>query len=193
MPRLLIAALVSTMLANALADEIEDQIKLGLESYSSKEYKMAIEDLNYAVAQIQEKLNAQNALLLPEPMEGWKADKVSNAGGAMAMMGSGTQLSRTYRRGGESIKIAIMSGPIIASGLAMINNPMLLGNNPDTSPYRYKRIKGMKKVSGNKTEITLSLAGQVMVQLTAQGLKDEAAIKSYLDEMDFEKIKGALL
>jgi hypothetical protein len=69
---------------------------------------------------------------------------------------------------------------------------MLLGSNPDMSPYRYKRHKGIKEVSGGSTEITLLLAGQIMVQLDGRGT-DEATLQQYLDAMDFDAIQAALL
>lgn len=187
----LLAAMLSTTL---FSDEIEEQIKVGLESYQSGDSKTAIEDLNYAIAKLQEKVNAENAKLLPEPLEGWSAEAVSNGSGAMTILGGGTQMSRSYTHGAERVKISIMSGPMIGATLGMINNPMLLGNNPDTTAYRYKRYKGMKKINGNSTEVMLSVSGQIMVQIEANGVKNAMkVIENYLHEIDFAKLKEALL
>ena len=188
-----LSALALTFCVSVSADEVEDQIKLGLEAYQAKEYKVAIDELNYAVAQLQEKLNAENASLLPEPLAGWTASEVENTSGAMAMMGGGTHMSRTYQRDSESIEITIMSSsPMVAGMLAMINNPMMLNSSPDIKPYRYKRIKGTRQMTGNQIEITLSLLGQIMFQIKANGSSDEA-IKQYLDATDFPKIQNVLL
>ncbi len=189
----LLATLLGVVSLGAAADEIEDQIRLGLESYQNKDYRAALDDLNYAVAQIQEKMTAQNVTLLPEPLDGWTASEVESSAG-MAMMGGGTTMSRSYQRDSESVEITITAGsPMIAAALSMINNPMLLGTSPDLKPYRYQRIKGMKQVSDGRIEITLALAGQIMIQVNASNLADEETVTRYLDAMDFERIQGALL
>ena len=191
--RLLIGFLLTTSIS-ATADEVEDQINLALDSYRSKNYKAAVDDLNYAVAQIQEKLNSTNATLLPEPLDGWTATEVENNSAGMAMMGGGTQMSRSYQRGSESLEISITAGsPMVAGVLMMINNPILLSSSPDMKPYRHKRIKGMQQVSGNRVETTLALAGQIMVQVDATNLADPAVIEQYLEAMDFDQIQSALL
>lgn len=180
--------------AATTADEVEEQIQLGLESYRNGDYKAAVDDLNYAVAQIQERLNARNATLLPEPLDGWTASEVENASAGLAMMGGGSHMSRSYRRGGESLEITLTAGsPMVAGALTMINNPMLLSSSPDLKPYRYKRVKGMKQTAGERIEVTLGLAGQIMLQLTGQNLADEAVIEAYLDAMDLQRIQEALL
>ena len=68
---------------------------------------------------------------------------------------------------------------------------MLIGSNPDMKPYRYKRIKGTKQVSGGQIEFTLAIAGQIMVQITGNDT-DEASIEKYLSAMDFKRIKNSL-
>jgi hypothetical protein len=191
--RLLLTALVIALCSPAMADEIQDQINLGLEAYRSKDYRLAIDELNYAVAQLQEKLNAENANLLPEPLEGWTASEVENASAAMAMMGGGTNMSRRYQRGAETIEITLMSGsPMVAGMLGMVNNPMMLSSSPDIKPYRYKRIKGMKKTTGDDIEVTLSVLGQIMYQVVARDSSDES-IERYLDATDFSNIQQSLL
>lgn len=190
---LLIVSLLCAPLAVS-ADEVEDQIRLGLEAYQGKEYKAAIDDLNYAIAQIQELLNAENANLLPEPLDGWSASEVENTSAGMAMMGGGTHMSRSYQRGAETIEISITAGsPMMTAALAMMNNPMIMSSDPSLKPYRYKRINGMKKTQGSRIEVTLGLVGQIMIQLNATGLADEAAVEQYLDAMDFDRIRDALL
>ena len=191
--RYLIIGMLLIASFEVLSDGVVDQINLGLEAYEAQDYKAAIDELNYAIAEMQEKLNSQNATLLPAPLEGWTASEVENMSGGMAMMGGGTHMSRSYSREGENVEISIMAGsPMMAGALAMINNPMLLNSSPDTKPYRYKRIKGMQQTSDGQIEITLAVAGQIMVQVKGSGT-DDATIKQYLDVMDFEALQSALL
>lgn len=177
----------------AWADDVEEQIRLGLESYRQGDYRAAIDDLNFAIAQIQEKLNARQAKLLPEPLEGWTASEVEHETAAMSMLGGGTHLARTYRRGDESVEITIMAGsPMVSGLLAMINNPMMLSGNPNMKPYRFERIRGVREETGGDIKITLSLGGQIMVQLSGRGAGEES-LESYLAVLDFEEIRRALL
>lgn len=176
----------------ALADEIEDQIKLGLEVYQSNDYEDSIEELNYAIAQIREKLNSQQAVLLPNPLKEWSASKVENISGAMAMMGGGTQLSRSYQRESEEIEITIMANsPMVSGALMMVNNPMLIGSNPDMKPYRYNRMKGIQEISESNIEITLAVSGQIMVQISGRNT-DISSVEQYLKATDFDKINSSL-
>jgi hypothetical protein len=191
--RFLLATFVLVFSAWTTADAIRDQINLGLEAYESKDYSLAIEELNYVVAQLQEKLNAENAGLLPEPLDGWTASEVENTSAAMAMMGGGTNMTRSYRRGSETVEITLMSGsPMVTGMLAMVNNPMMLSSSPDLKPYRYRRHKGMKKTADGEIEVTLSVLGQIMYQVTARD-SSEDVIKGYLDATDFSTIQQALI
>lgn len=193
--RIRVAVLAAVLAAApAMGDEITDQINSALEAYGQQDYTGAISDLNYAVAQIQELVNSQNAGLLPAPLDGWTASEVENAGAGMAMLGGGTSMTRRYSRDGEEIEINITANsPWVAGMLQMIGNPMLMGSSPNLKPYRYNRIKGMKETGDGQTEVTLALAGQIMVKVTGRNLADEAVIEQYLGAMDFDRIQQSLL
>ena len=193
--RILTTVLTLTLSAgHAHADEITDQIQSAVEAYEQQDYQGAIGDLNYAIAQIQEIVNARNAQLLPEPLDGWTASDVENVGAAMAMLGGGTSMTRRYSRGTEALEINITANsPWIAGMMQMMSNPMLMAGNPNLKPYRYKRINGMKDTSEGHIEATLALASQIIVKVTGENLSDEAVIEQYLDAMDFDRIQQAML
>ena len=184
--------LVSTSL---YADKVTDQIQTAIQSYEDKEYKLAIDDLKFAIAQIEKLDNEENKKLLPTPLEGWSLKAGDNSTqAAMSMMGGGTSIQGVYTRGSEQVDISIIANsPMLAMAGMMINNPTLLATDPNTEPYRYKRIKGIKKKEGGATEITLIIAGQIMVRLTGENLKDDTVLEQYLDAMDMKKLKMSLL
>ncbi len=198
MKKLLLAGLVSLpMLMNTplMADEIEDQIQAGLKAYQDKEYKIAVDELKFAMAQLEKLTHDENKKLLPPALDGWtmKADD-SGAQAAMSMLGGGTTIGANYQRNNEKIHIQIIANsPMIAMVGMMINNPMMAAADENTKPYRYKRIKGIKKTEGSNTEITLLLAGQIMVRLDGENLKDPAVLEQYLDAIDMKKLKMSLL
>ncbi|MGC9351457.1 MAG: hypothetical protein ACP5D3_05670, partial [Sulfurovum sp.] len=74
----------------------------------------------------------------------------------------------------------------------MISNPMFAGNDGN-EPYRYKRLKGIKNKKGESSEITLLMAGQIMIKLTGNRLREDTVLEQYLDQMDMKKIQSALL
>jgi hypothetical protein len=75
--RLLPRVFVTALAAAASVDELKDTINLGLEAYESKDCRLAIDDLNHVVAQLQEKLNAENANPLPELLDVWTASEIT--------------------------------------------------------------------------------------------------------------------
>lgn len=178
-----------------MADEIEDQIQAGLKAYQDKEYKIAVDELKFAMAQLEKLAHNDNKKLLPTVLDGWtmKEDD-SQTQAAMSMLGGGTTIGANYIRGNESIHIQIIANsPMIAMIGMMINNPMMAAPDENTKPYRYKRIKGIKKTEGSNTEITLLLVGQIMIRLDGKNLKESAILEQYLDKIDMNKLKEALL
>lgn len=194
-----LAVMVSLGASNLYADEISDQIKTGLKAYEEKDYKLALEELKYAEAQLQEKVNQENSTLLPEPLEGWDAKEVKTT--SMAMAGGGTMMSREYTRGKQTLKLEIAANsPLLGMMSMMMKNPMMMSSNPDTKPYRYKRNKGMLEMKRSKLSAKLLLSGQILVSAELQDRdkdrlkeKGKEVIEQHLDKLDFAKIKEALL
>ena len=178
------------------ADKITDQINDGLKAYEEKDYKAAIDELKFVTAQLQKLEAAENQKLLPPALEGWTLKKTDNSSNqmVMSMMGGGASMKARYSKGQERVDIEIVANsPILAMMRMMMNNPAMMAGKADTEPYRYKRIKGMKKTGKTETEITLSIAGQIMLKITGKNLKDVAVLEQYLDAMDMKKLKASLL
>jgi len=195
--------LLSTLTALAIlstsslyADTITEQLNEVIKMYEDKDYKASMDELKFITAEIQKLDAAQNQKLLPKPLEGWKVE-VGDSGTQMAMSmlgGGGTSMQSTYTRGKESIEIQIMANsPMLAMMAMAINNPALMAADPSSSPYRYKRNKGVKKKEGSRTEITLLISGQIMIKLDGENLSDDAILEQYLDAIDIKKLKMNLL
>ena len=63
-----LVALLSLGATNLYADEISDLIESGLKAYAEEDYKLALDEIKFAEAQIQELVNKENQSLLPEPL-----------------------------------------------------------------------------------------------------------------------------
>lgn len=187
-------ALLSTSMH---ADTIMDQMNEATKLYEEKDYKGAVDELKYITAEIEKLAADENQKLLPEALEGWKKQESQNGSqGMMSMLGGGggTSMQATYTKEQESVEIQIMANSPMISMMSMaISNPSLMAADPSTTPFRYKKNKGMKKKNANDTEITLLIAGQIMIQLKGLSLKDDAVLEQYLDKIDIKELKNSLL
>lgn len=198
MKKILLSTLTTIVLlsTHAMADEILEQMNEAIKAYQDKDYKGAMDELKFITAQLQKMDAAENQKLLPAPLEGWEVTQGDNGGQAMMSMlgGGGTSMQATYTKGQESVEIQILANSPMISMMSMaISNPALMASDPNTSPYRYKRNKGMKKKDGNNTEVTLLISGQIMIKLTASQLSNDAVLEQYLDLIDIKKLKNELL
>ena len=78
---ILVVSMVAMMSAPIFADEISDQITMGLEAYKEQDYKTAVEELKFVTAQLQQLQQAEIEKLMPKALEGWteKEQKGNNA------------------------------------------------------------------------------------------------------------------
>jgi hypothetical protein len=198
MKKILLSTLttLALMQTSIQADAITDQLNEVIKMYEEKDYKASMDELKFITAEIQKLDSAENQKLLPAPLEGWAVEAGDNGTqAAMSMLGGGgTSMQATYKKGKESIEIQILANsPMLAMMAMAINNPALMAADPSSSPYRYKRNKGVKKKEGNNTEVTLLISGQIMIKLDGENLNDDKVIEAYLDAIDIKKLKMNLL
>ncbi len=198
MRKILLSTLASITLlsTSTFADEIVNQMNEAIKAYQEKDYKGAMDELKFITAQLQKLDATENQKLLPAPLEGWSLEKSKDDGGQamMSMLGGGTSMQATYRKGNEKVEIQILANsPMIAMMSMAMSNPALLASDPNTTPYRYKRNKGMKQKEGTKTEISLLISGQILLKLSGDNLKDDSILEKYLDAIDLKALKNSLL
>jgi len=197
--RNLLAVLAASLIGGAPplhADEISDQIEMGRQAYEAGELRQAKDELQYAIAQIQERLDNQYVTLMPEPLPGWVAEPAQAQTAGMAMMGGGTQLSRAYREpsSGAAVELSVMAdSPFLQAMSMMLSNPMMMRSEPGTKLYRLGRHRGMlKHPPGSKHwEISLMLANRILVQVQGDGLEDQAPAEAYLKALDLDAVQKA--
>lgn len=177
------------------ADEITDQLDVAREAYEAGNLSQTVDELNYAIAQIQEQINASNVKLLPEPLEGWTAGEATSASGGLAALGGGTTMARSYSSSdGGTIEIQVIANSPLIQGMSMmLSNPMLMQMDPSTKPYRYKGSKGMIKHDAGSTDyqVSLMVSNSIMVQVEGSGLASKEPVIAYLKAMDLKAIKAA--
>jgi hypothetical protein len=194
--RALLLLLLSALSTGLLADEVTDQIGQGLEAYKAGDLRQAMEDLKYAIAQVQERLNTGYVELLPRPLPGWQADTAEAQSAGMAMMGGGTQFSRTYRSPptGESVTVRMTAdSPMLQAMGMMLSNPMVIGSQPGTKLYRHGRHRGTLKhePEENSWEISLMVGSRLLVQVEGKGMKSQEPVETYLKTIDMAAVEKA--
>ncbi len=191
------ATILCSLLNTAVfADDITDQITIGLEAYKEQDYKTALEELKFVTAQIQQLNQEEMQKLMPKALEGWTEKESSSRDNqvAMSMMGGGTSMKSVFQRNREKVTVEVLANsPMMQMMTMMMKNPAMMAGQKNTKPYRYKKAKGMIKTEKNKTEISLVLAGQILVKVSGRKLEDDAVLKQYLEQLDFSKLKDALL
>ena len=197
--KLLFSSLLFLLSVSVMAaeDSVLEQIDAGVKAYKAGEYKQAITELNFAIAEIQQKIDEAAKQVLPEPLPGWKAEDAEAQ--SMAMMGmGGTTISRAYYRqeSGERVEIQIIAdSPMIQMFAMMMANPMMLQGSPDTRVFRHKGKRGLMKHEKNSNEWEASLLvgnGRILIQVSGSSLADESPVLAYLDALDLKKIEKSL-
>ena len=196
-PRLLpvVAALAAAALSHPVhADEITDQIEAARKAYADGELRAAIQDLQFAVAGIREKVNLSLLQLLPEPLEGWKGDEPQATSSGVAAMITGTNLSRRYYRDdGADLEISITAdSPFLSMMTMMLSNPMMLQADPGSRIYTHAGRRGMIKQDKDAGTWEISLMGDsnVLVRVSGDGV-DKETLEAYLEAMDMDAVEKA--
>jgi hypothetical protein len=175
------------------ADDIEEQIQRGVKAYQDGQHREAIQELQFAISQLQELLNKEYLTLLPAPPAGWEAEDSEAQTMPAAILGGGTSISRSYLRGEERMEITMMAdSPLLASLSMMLSNPAMLAAGGNVRPYRYESYRGIIEKQDNGAEISLLVANRVLVKLSGDNIEGEKTLEGFLKAMDFRKIEETL-
>jgi len=177
------------------ADEVTDQLDAARKSYQAGELRTAIQALQFAVAKIQEKINASLSRLLPTPLPGWTADEPETQSGGIAAMIAGTTLSRRYHRNdGAEVDVSITAdSPLLPMMTMLLSSPMLLESDPSTKLYTYDGQRGLVEhdKGSDRWEIKLMVGSKILVQVAASAVKNADPAEAYLKAIDLKALQKA--
>ncbi|MEL7979852.1 hypothetical protein AAG584_07390 [Vreelandella titanicae] len=192
---LLASALVLPVSTVAVADEVVEQIELGLELYQEEDYGGALTELEFAISDIRKLQSNRLAETFPMPPEGWEAeDAESNGGGAAAMMGGGAMLERQYSEsdGSGRLKASIMiDNPMVQGMAALFNNPAMLTAQPNTERVRMGRESAIVKWEPNRSqaEVTMLLDGRILIQVEGESLASQDMAVELMRSWDIDAVR----
>jgi len=189
----LAAVCLVSLTAASLADEITDQIDKGKSLYSAQKYSPAIQELNFAVGQIQNKLADLYKTALPNASAGWEADDAESQSAGLAFMGGGISVKRHfYKNEGASVDVEVVSdSPLLSSVMMMYGNPMFLGGN------KLVTVKGEKAVeewneSDKSGKLSLVIESRILVTISGSSLASKDDLYTYANATDIAKLKAIL-
>lgn len=173
----------------ALADDVSDAINEGLQSYQAGKYSEAMTSLNYASQLIGQKKGGSLQSILPEPLNGWKADEATSQAMGAALLGGGVSAERRYNKDSSSVSVQIVSdSPMLQSVMMMFNNPMLAGADGG----KLEKISGEKAIVKYKAQeksgtINLVIASRFLVTVEGNSVSLED-LKAYAGKIDYKKL-----
>lgn len=192
-----VAAIAIIVPLSALADPVIDQIDAGRRAYEAGDSRVAVQALQFAIAEIESQLKQQQLKLMPEPLPGWSADDAVSESGGFASMVAGTNLARTYRNDttGATVKISLTAdSPLLAMMGMMMSTPMLMQVDPRNSPYSYGSFRGVMETGeeGN-VKVTLMIGTRILLQVEGGDGADRQMLEAYLEAMNLRDLEKALL
>jgi hypothetical protein len=192
-----VVILALALVVSACADEVLEGIDYAKEAYEDGDYSEAIEELNFAIAQIQSLQVDELRKALPEPLSGWTMEEQETdaMGYGLFGLGSGLGVTRKYYKedSGETIEISIGAQSIMLQQITMfLENPALAAAQPNTKLEK-KRIAGeritiMEEFSSEDESGKLSLTPDDKTFATIEGwdISDKEILYEYLDGIDFD-------
>lgn len=192
----------------ARADEISDQIEEGLGSYKSGNYGEAINALNFAVAQIQQKKAEGLTKACPKPLTGWSAAEAKSEIAGAAMFGGMTSATCGYSKlpaaAGKTpalpvdeldgmaepatIQIQIMTdSPMLQAALMMINNPAMAGQSGG-KPVKVQTYRGVQTFDAAERsgDVSLVIRSQMLVKIEGQNIDNLDDVLAYAKAVNFK-------
>ena len=182
----------------ASAEDIVEQIEIGLERYQEQDYAGAITELEFAINDLRKMMADRIGETFPEPPDGWTAGDTSSDAGAMAAAamfgGGGTLLERGYQEdGGDgSVSATLMiDNPMIQSMAVMFNNPALMAAQPNTDRVRIGRETAMLEWNPERGsgKISMLLDGRIMMQLEGRQLSSQDILIDLLTGWDLDALR----
>ena len=198
-----VVILALALVVSAGADEVLEGIDYAREAYEDGSYSEAIEELNFAIAQIQSLQVDELRKALPEPLSGWTMEEQESdaMGYSLFGLGSGLGVTRRYYEedSGATIEITIEAQSMLLQQITMfLKNPALAAAQPNTKLEK-KRIAGERitiveefSSEDERGKLSLTPDDKTLVIIEGQDISDKEILYEYLDGIDFDLVSEIL-
>ncbi len=171
-------------------DEILESIEEAKEYYEEKNYIEAKSSLDYA-SQLLGQLRSENMQsFLPEPLEGWRAEKGDTKSAGAAFFGGMAGASKNYYNKDKQVTVEIMGdSPMIQGVMMMLTNPAY-ATADGGKLMKIKRQKAVLKYdpSSKRGDIQLAVANKYVVKVNGEGVEEQDLI-DYAKGVNYKELK----
>ena len=177
----------------AESDPVLDTVQEAMEYYEDGDYAGAAGNLDYAAQLIRQKRGEGLTDFLPEPLEGWTAEKATSQAAGGGMYGGGTSAEREYNKGGATITIRIMTdSPMLQAVGMMLSNPMFAGADGGKL-VRINKQKAIVKYDESRRSgsINLVVAGSVLISIEGDDVELDD-LMAYAEIVDYKAIAAQI-
>ena len=171
------------LLAPALAaDDILDAIEQARKSYQAGDLANTKQSLDLASQLIGQKNAESFALLLPNPLPGWKAERAQSSAVGAVMFGASVA-SRSYSNAkGDQLEVQITGDSGMVMQFAMLlNNPQVAG-----AMGKLVRVGSQRAIQSSDGDINMVVANKFLV--TVQGSASANDKFAYAQAVDITKL-----
>ena len=178
----------------ALADEISDQIKRGMKLYEDGNLSGAVEELEFALAQMRQKKAESLTTIFPKAPSGWKAEKPQAQSAGRAMLGGGINVTQTYVQDGGQGRVSmevLTDSPFIQTLGMILANPMMMQGGDQGKLIRIHGEKGViKEMQGNAAELQVLIDKKILFKVEAREVKQAGQVtRQFAEMMDVKKLR----
>jgi hypothetical protein len=176
------AFLAAAMLPAQAGDDILDAIDQARSAYQAGDLAKAKQQLDLASQLVGQKNADRFSQVLPQPLPGWTADKVSTAAVGIAVFGASTASRRYTNAKGEDVEVRITGDSALVMQFAQLMlNPMLAG-----AMGKLVRVGDQHAMQSNDGSINMVIARKFLV--TVQGSAGGEAKLAYAKAVDIAKL-----
>jgi hypothetical protein len=189
-------------------ENVDAYIKEAQDYLAKQDYKAAQLSLQDAINEINLLVAEQIARLLPDEINGLKADgDESTSTGAMGMLGGGVSIEKSYSNPAKREQVAeiviVANSPMLSSLSMFLNNPAMMGDDYKSARVGTQRAilksemedfyvaDGEPSIQIRVTEIQIPLS-QTLITFTLEGFASEADELAFAGKIDMAKLKVAL-
>ncbi len=168
----------------AHADDVTDQIQQAQKAYDKRDFIAAAAALDVASNLLRQASAEVWKVMLPNALPGWKADDAEATVVGGAILGGGTHVARTYRKGDKSVEVSLTADSPMLQGVGSLLNTGLFSEGDN----KLVIIDG-RKMNYSKSESSYTaMVGKAMVVVKGEGV-DDATVQSYLKAVNFDEIE----
>jgi hypothetical protein len=165
-------------------------INEAIQQYKNGQYASAITSLDFASQIIRQKKGELLGRLLPEPFDGWAAEKVDAKAMGAAMFGGATTAERRYVKENSAITVKYSTdSPMMQSMLMMFSNPIFASSVGKVELINgQKAIVDFKETSGN---INIVIGTNLLITIDGNNIRRDDLL-AYAGRINMDKLAGLL-